>query len=120
MSTTTISRQPLPAPVIDNPRLPVQAPTDVPRAQAVEPAPQSAAPDNDPTRKRQSQPVATGFTLDQSTQDLVYQVTNTDSGTVVFQLPTDEALKARAYDESQARAKAARGHDPSGKSDIFV
>lgn len=58
-----------------------------------------AAPEAAPGRN-----VTAGFSLDPATRSLVYRVTSTFSGDVLYQFPSDEMLKARAYQDTVERS----------------
>ena len=81
--------------LVDGPSEPVPARA----ARAPEPPAARPAP---PVARR---PIATAYTVDQATRSLVYQVTSTTSGDVVFQSPSEDALRARAYAESVDRQR---------------
>lgn len=112
MTTTAISPALVPAAFAERSPSTTPAPTENPalktvfRTPEVRPAPEAR--------------VAAGFTRDPATQNIVYQVTQKDSGDIVFQLPNDTALKARAYDQQRERVKAEREAEPPTLQNLKV
>lgn len=97
MSTTAIPALALPNAPLERRPAPEERPA--PAARSADPPAARPAP---PATTR---PIATGYTVDQATRSIVYQVTSTTSGDVVFQSPSEDALKARAYAESIDRQR---------------
>ncbi len=99
MSTTAIPALASPNAPLDRRPAPEERPAPAPAARTPEPPAARPAP---PVARR---PIATAYTVDQATRSLVYQVTSTTSGDVVFQSPSEDALRARAYAESVDRQR---------------
>lgn len=98
---------------------PVEAsPTVVAPAQAVAPPPAIDNTSADANPQPGQQRTATGFTLDPSSHELIYQVKDEGSGSVVFQLPTDETLKARAYQQQIDRSRQSQQVEPGETADL--
>lgn len=93
--------------------------TDLPPPKAVTPAVQvTLSPEATLQRQADAQRVANaqddrerGFVNDPKSRDLVFRISDGSSGSVVYQIPSEEALKMRAYHESLERARLDREAD---------
>ena len=105
MDTTPLSRSlSAPQPAAPQPQ-PVSVKTEVPAPQAVTAAVEVDLAPIDTLRSRAGIEAAfearrrteRGFVSDAESDALVYRVTSEPAGTVLFQIPSDDALKLRAY-----------------------
>lgn len=119
MDTGPISRAVAPLIVYVGPPQPSGA-TELATPQAVAPVDDgesTSAPDQrrlPGSSTNQQPPNQVGFTLDPQSLEIVFRIADRQSGDVVFQLPSDEALRFRAYEEQQSRAKAEHTQAPAG------
>jgi hypothetical protein len=108
MDTTPIARAMAPAqPSAPQPQT-VSVATEVPAVKAVPAAVELDLTDIDTLRHRAGLEATLeqgrrerGFELDKDNNALVFRVSDPESGAVVFQMPSDEALKLRAYNREQ-------------------
>lgn len=120
MDTGPISRAVAPLVVYVGPPQPSGA-TELATPQAVAPVDDSESTSASDQRRlpagnapAQQPPNQVGFTLDPQSLEIVFRIADRQSGDVVFQLPSDEALRFRAYEEQQSRAKAEHVQTPAG------
>jgi hypothetical protein len=86
--------------------------TDLPPQNAVTPAVQVALSPQATLRRRSDAERVTNaqndrerrFVNDPKSRDLVFRISDESSGSVVYQLPSEETLKLRAYNESLEQA----------------
>ena len=96
--------------------LPQSPPTDrgpaapAPASDAARPAP-TPSPSPVPTSSR-----AKGFVEAPTSTGLAFRVVDTENGTVVMQLPSEQSIKLRAYREALERARA----EGKSSSDVTI
>jgi hypothetical protein len=118
MDTSALARTTPLAPVMGLGRAQlVQNGADLPAPAAVTPAvdvslsPDVATqrrPDGDRSQDTQNERER-AFVDDPNSRDLVFRVSDGSSGSVVYQIPSEEILKLRVYAQSADKARAERG-----------
>jgi hypothetical protein len=126
MDTTPLARTPLAAPLFEQ-RAPTAVQTDLSPPQAVTP-PEAVIVANESGARRRgeiqrsfpavegetasdAEALSRGYVADESSDALVFQVTDPTTGSVVYQIPTEQTLKLRAYAEQAERGRARAAGD---------